>query len=100
MRLAPIHITFMMACHCSPQPEQELGSDHWNSTAGRETRQWLLDEALIDSDNRSTSRGVAWIEVICQTPLPVQQWVKPEAAHTKRGEQADKSWWEKRMFEQ
>jgi hypothetical protein len=74
---APITITFMLACHTSPEPAQRLGVDHWDSPIGREVRQWLIDNDLIDHDNRSTPKGRAWVEFIINTPLPVATWVLP-----------------------
>ena len=76
--LAPIHIKFMLACHCSGDPENTLGSAHWNSSAGHDTKQWLIENDLIDENNRSTPRGRAWVQFICQTPLPVATWTLPE----------------------
>jgi hypothetical protein len=78
MRLAPIHINFMLVCYFSAEPEQALGKYHWDSMAGREARLWLHKNELIDSYNRSTERGRAWVDFICETPLPEAKWVMPE----------------------
>ena len=76
--VAPIHINFMLACYCGPDPEQTLGSDHWNSEAGMDTRIWLAEKGLIGDDLRATEKGEAWVKFICETPLPVSKWGLPE----------------------
>lgn len=80
--MAPITIKIMLACHCSAAPELQLGAEQWNSFAGLEARTWLLESGLIDSDNRSTPKGKAWVQFICSTPLPVATWALPERSHT------------------
>ena len=75
--MAPITINFMLACYCSGDPEGNLGSHHWNSSAGQEARKWLRENNLIKDDNRPTDRGKAWVHFICETPLPVSVWVRP-----------------------
>jgi len=81
-RTAPIVVSFMLVCYFSPNPEEELGHAHWNSGAGLETRKWLSDNGLIDAGHRATERGKAWVEFICQTPLPVVRWTLPERKPT------------------
>jgi hypothetical protein len=77
-KLAPIYINFMLNCHFSADPRETITADHWDSKAGHEVRVWLRAEGLIDDENRSTERGRAWVEFICQTPLPEAKWVMPE----------------------
>jgi hypothetical protein len=77
--LAPITIIYMLACYTSPKPEEEVGGPSvWNSEAGRETRNWLRDNGLVGEDWRATEKGIAWVQFICETPLPVSKWVLPE----------------------
>lgn len=86
--MAPIHITFMLACHCSPDPEENLGHAHWNSPAGYSTREWLVNNELLEpiytdptapgNKYTVTDRGRAWVEFICSTPLPVIEWRLPD----------------------
>lgn len=72
----PIKISFMLACYVSPEPHRYvLGA--WDSEAGIETRQWLRDNGLIDESDRATDKGEAWVQFICDTPLPVAKWVMP-----------------------
>lgn len=76
--MAPIYITFMLACHTSADPEAHLRSEHWGSSVGLEVRAWLLAQGLIDEHNCSTDRGKKWVGFICATPLPEQKWILPE----------------------
>src|SRR5688572_15327078 len=72
MSVPPITITFMLACFTSPNPEAVLREAVWNSIAGRRTRQWLLDNGLVDANYKPTSRGDFWVKMsICSAPLPV-----------------------------
>jgi len=76
---APIYITFMLACFYSADPEAELGSDHWNSKAGRKTRDWLVRKGLVKIPGFiPTDRGKAWVKYLCDTPLPKCCWILPE----------------------
>lgn len=76
--VAPIVIEFMFACYVSTNPAAHVGEHQWSSTSGRQTHAWLRDRELIDNEDRSTSRGDAWIEFICETPLPEHKWVRGE----------------------
>lgn len=75
--VAPIVINFMLTCYFSPDPKSELGESHWDSPAGVEVRTWLVENELVSGNCRATSRGEAWVKFICETPLPIQQWVRP-----------------------
>jgi hypothetical protein len=75
--VAPIYISFMLACFVSPDPKGLLGEAVWTSRAGQDTQQWLLEHGLIDINNRATERGEAWVRFICETPLPVHVWQRP-----------------------
>jgi hypothetical protein len=83
MNVSPLTIRIMFAIHCVPDgTEQFVPSSEWNSPAGRGARQWLLENNLIilndgESVFRATERGAAWIKYICDTPLPISQWVLP-----------------------
>lgn len=75
--IAPIHISFMLACYVSPDPKGVVGEAVWNSRAGQDAKQWMLEQNLIDINGRATDRGEAWVRFICETPLPVQVWQRP-----------------------
>lgn len=79
--LPPIYISFALAFHCSADPEEHLGRDHFNSAAGREVRQWLFDNDMIRRGEGNsvypTAKLSTWIKGICSTPLPVREWAIP-----------------------
>lgn len=76
-RVAPSTINLMLACYYSPDPKEEIGPS-WSSESGKISRAWLQNEGLIDGNNEATERGKAWVEYICHTPVPIQQWVLPK----------------------
>jgi len=75
--IAPIHISIMLACYVSPDPNGIVGAAVWTSRAGDDAKQWLLEEDLIDINSRATERGEAWVRFICETPLPIKVWQRP-----------------------
>jgi hypothetical protein len=75
--LAPIYINFALACYTSSNPEKILGTDHWNSDAGKDVREWLLVNQLVYPNYESTEKLKAWIEHLCKQPLPEQTWAVP-----------------------
>jgi hypothetical protein len=74
---SPFLIRMMLSCYYSPTPQEEMG-DSWLTPAGQQCLEWLRSEALIDDDNKATGRGMAWVDYICNTPLPEQRWVLPQ----------------------
>ena len=78
MSLALIHINFMIACAATRDPQSFVGEPVWNSNAGFEVRGWLKDNGLVNDDYVATDKGLAWVEFIRATPLPIMKWVKPE----------------------
>lgn len=77
--VSPFAVEFMIACHVSADPPRHIGAERWNSIAGKKIWAWLCREGLIDGQSRATPKGVAWVGYICSVPLPVEQWVLPEA---------------------
>lgn len=78
MRVSPLTIKIMLACYTSPDPEEEIGSHIWNSESGASARNWLKSDALIDLNHRPSGKGEAWVEFICDTPIPVLRYQLPE----------------------
>jgi hypothetical protein len=76
-RVSPLTIRLMLSCYYSPNPEIEIGNSIWNSQSGEGSREWLMKEGLINEQSKATERGKAWVEYICHTPLPIQQWILP-----------------------
>lgn len=77
-RTSPLQIIIMMACYYSPEPSGEMLPERWHSEAADQIREQLRHDELIDDSNRATERGKAWVEYICRTPLPAQNWTLPE----------------------
>lgn len=82
MKLTPMHIHWAVVHHFSADPRAELGSAHFNSPAGCEVQKWLWEEGLVEGSTKATTHGTprlaAFVEHLCQQPLPVQKWVQPE----------------------
>ena len=79
MKVPPMYITFAIAHYVAADPRAELGADHYDSRAGKETVKWLLDNGLIDRRDYpcATPKLTAWIEHLCSQPLPVETWTIP-----------------------
>ena len=73
----PIAIRLMLACHIGTDPASLFGKDEWNSSAMLVWRKKLYEDGLVTENLSTTPRGEAWVNFICSTPLPVQQWVRP-----------------------
>ena len=58
-------------------PEEALGSDHFNSGFGTEVLAWMTREGLITEEGKPTERLGVFIEHLCSVPLPVCKWVCP-----------------------
>lgn len=76
-KVSPLTIKIMLACYYAADPADHVG-DTWESQAGRGIRDWLERRELIGPDNKATERGKAWVDYICETPLPEMAWVRPE----------------------
>jgi len=81
--MTPLQITMMIHYHAINEPYAMRQPEHANSPAVREQTQDLADAGLIepstrsDSGWRSTAKGQAYIEALCNLPLPVCKWVVP-----------------------
>lgn len=75
--VSPLTIKFMLACYYAADPAEYVGVS-WSSEAGRRAREWLERKELIGTDSKATERGKAWVEYICETPLPEIAWVRPD----------------------
>lgn len=85
--VSPLTITIMFECYATSKPGVNIPEQIWNSEAAKCARALLASYDLIDaSTDRSTERGDAWVKFICETPLPVKQWVLPSALAKARGE--------------
>lgn len=65
----PVTLTIMLACHYATDPSREVGY-LWFSKAGENARLWLISQGLIGAGHKATDRGRAWVEALCNMPLP------------------------------
>jgi hypothetical protein len=65
-----IRILFAIEC-CANGGGRNIWPGGWDSPAGKQTREWLKENGLIDPETEdATARGVRWVTAICNTPLP------------------------------
>lgn len=80
VQVAPIHLQFALAVYTAPDYVGALGKDYFYSPAGSAVTEWLLAQGLVELDNgtyKITQKGVAWIAMLCATPMPEQRWLDP-----------------------
>lgn len=86
MNMTPLHIRMMLHYYAIATPYAEHDPFHASSIAVAEYRGHLIQSGLIEEDlkspsgYRSTARGRAYVEALCDMPLPIQKWVMPSAA--------------------
>ncbi|WP_333793337.1 hypothetical protein [Hyphomicrobium sp.] len=79
MIISPLTIQVLIECVCSDKPGSNIPESVWRDPEAHYARSLLRCHGLIDGpDYHATARGKAWLSFICQTPLPVQEWVLPE----------------------
>lgn len=82
-RVSPLAVQIMIECHLSADPGINFHRDVWLSHAAERVRERLVAEGLIEPCKfTATARGSAWVNFICQTPLPMQTWVLPDRERT------------------
>ena len=74
---SPLLIKTLFAYYCSPHPHEQFTPEQWGSPAAIESRKWLREKELLDTHDKITAQGIAWVSMICMTPVPVQKWVDP-----------------------
>jgi len=81
--MSPLQIEILLHYHCFPSEHEIV---HRNPPIWPETRMWFLAEGLLAERSppspygatyECTERGRAWIEHVCNLPLPEQQWRMP-----------------------
>ena len=83
-RWTPLHIELMIHYHCSCAPI--INAD---APAVIEYTRHLLDDGLIISDEvrasgyTSTTKGEAFVSLLCRTPIPRMAFVDPEGREIK-----------------
>ena len=78
MKLSPIIIETMIFVYCSGERHPNE-----NSIIIKDAFNYLIkNDLIIKNDDRcsgyqTTSKGNAWIDMICNTPFPVKTWTDP-----------------------
>ena len=80
--MSPMQIHWCIMFWVRADPIAELGDEHFNSPAGKDVQQWMIDEQLIawsatDSRYERQERLGAFIDHLCAQQLPIQKWVMP-----------------------
>lgn len=72
---APVHLVTLVQCHAWPEGPTSEGA------AQELVAQGLADRVLEAGSHRwnLTERGLKWLDMLLQTPLPEQAWVDPRA---------------------
>jgi hypothetical protein len=73
--MSPLALKVLVECCVSGKPGTNMMFEQWNSDPAREIRQQFYRDGITNSDDTATDRGLAWLEIICSTPMPVQKWV-------------------------
>ncbi len=80
--VSPLTIQIAIACHVSTLAEEHVGEVTWESPAGREVRAWLKANDLVNPNHEGNDKLAAWVQKICETPLPFLAWSYDESHHT------------------
>lgn len=76
--MTPLDLNVLIECCTSVEPGCNWYPEHWDSWAAQVTRTEFRLQGVIDDNNKATEKGKAWLEFICQTPMPIQEWKLPE----------------------
>lgn len=83
-RSPPLKIVMMLHYYAIAAPYAEYDPAHRESQAVAHFRDELIRDGLIEADPASpsgytaTERGRVWVDMICDTPLPIQKWSPPD----------------------
>jgi hypothetical protein len=70
-RHSALAINFILECCTSATPGANIWPGGWESSAGKECREWMKAEGLIDPETEhATERGMRWGIAITDVPLP------------------------------
>jgi len=84
--VTPMQIDWCLAFWTSAEPEKHLGAHHFESDAGNRVLDWMKEEGLIDEERKPTARLGAFVEHLCEQPLPEMVWVVPARPTAPEGE--------------
>lgn len=80
MTFSPLHIQVILHIYAIAEP---LEKSFPMSSVLAEILDFCQHWKIIEKDSvalngfRILPRGVKWVEMLCETPLPIQQWVDP-----------------------
>lgn len=75
---SPNCIEVLLHHHCSPTPHPRR-----HALAVQQAESWLIERGAIDlslEGSKTTDKGRAWVEALCQVPAPRQAWVDGNGA--------------------
>lgn len=80
--MTPLHIQLMLHYYAVAEPYAKNDLEHATSRAVSDYTKELLEYGLIVKDVgpsgfKSTDRGNAYVQMLCNLPLPVCKWVAP-----------------------
>jgi hypothetical protein len=78
--MTPYEITLLLHCHVMAEP-----SHGWPCAATPlldETLVSFYNNGLVTADYKTTERAAVYIDALCATPWPVQQWIMPAGQRT------------------
>lgn len=82
--MTPLQIKMMLHYYTSADPYAKDDPWHASSDAVSLQRTMLVRDGLLGNacgtDWVVTDRGRAYVEALCNMPLPVKKWVMPDAA--------------------
>lgn len=73
-------LTILMAIHLVTRGDGLAGYPNVDRPPQKEVIAWFFVHGIIDREDlqgRATDKAKAWVDLICQTPMPVQLWVDP-----------------------
>lgn len=81
--MTPLQLTMLLHYYSIAEPYALRQPEHANSPVVKDQRMGLMNEGLLlvsditGSEYKVTEKGKAFIEALCNMPLPVCKWVIP-----------------------
>ncbi len=76
-RWTPLHLELILHYRTKAGPFPQAAASAVVSYTKELLAHKLIEPANDKSGYASTARGDAFVEILCNTPLPVQKWVAP-----------------------
>jgi hypothetical protein len=68
--LCPLQVLILLACWCSPTPQQWFTLPQWNSPAATEYRKRFIERGLLNEKLRCTKLGEELVNRILSVEVP------------------------------